>query len=169
MNIQYRQGMMEDLDGVFALVQAAVADMNQNGIPQWDEIYPDRGILEEDILKKQLFIGTIEGQMAVIYVLNQECDPEYQDGKWRYPEDSFNIIHRLCVNPAFQGMGVGRQTEQHIEQVLIQKGIQSIRLDAFTKNPHALRMYEKLGYEIVGHADWRKGRFYLMEKHLISA
>lgn len=40
------------------------------------------------------------------------------------------------------------------------------RLDAFTENPFALKLYDNLGYSRVGYADWRKGRFYLMEKYL---
>jgi ribosomal protein S18 acetylase RimI-like enzyme len=43
-------------------------------------------------------------------------------------------------------------------------GIDTIRLDVFTLNPYALKMYEKSGYIKVGFAHWRKGEFYLMEK-----
>ncbi len=31
---------------------------------------------------------------------------------------------------------------------------------------NALKLYKNLGYKIVGYADWRMGRFYLMEKFL---
>lgn len=44
--------------------------------------------------------------------------------------------------------------------------IESIRLDVFTQNPFALRLYEKTGYRKTGTADWRKGKFILMEKVL---
>ncbi|MNN59613.1 hypothetical protein D3C81_1747410 [compost metagenome] len=38
--------------------------------------------------------------------------------------------------------------------------------DAFSQNPYALRMYEKLNYHTVGEVQWRKDLFYLMEKKL---
>lgn len=53
-----------------------------------------------------------------------------------------------------------------VESMAMKNGIKAIRLDAFTENPIALRLYEKLGYNIAGYADWRKGRFALMEKKL---
>ena len=166
MDRQYRLGTMDDLDEIFSVVQAAIENMDQNNIPQWDEKYPDREILEEDITKKELYVGILEGKIAVLYVLNRECDPEYQDGQWNYPNDTYYVVHRLCVNPAVQNHGVGKKTVQHIEQEVVQRGIQSIRLDVFTRNPYALQLYDKMGFWIVGHADWRMGRFYLMEKHL---
>lgn len=43
---------------------------------------------------------------------------------------------------------------------------ESIRLDVFTKNPYAQKLYRKNGYQVRGFADWRKGRFDLMEKKL---
>lgn len=105
-------------------------------------------------------------EIVAVYVLNQECDEEYQNGNWNYPNARYYIIHRLCVNPKFQNQGIARQVMQHIEKELQNKGIESIRLDAFTENPYSLKLYQSLGYAITGHADWRKGRFYLMEKSL---
>jgi len=54
----------------------------------------------------------------------------------------------------------------HIEEQIKNMGYLSIRLDVFSENPYALKLYEKNGYEKRGHADWRKGRFFLMEKTL---
>lgn len=70
------------------------------------------------------------------------------------------------MRPAYQNKGVGTQTMCHIEKMLNSKGIGAIRLDAFLQNPYSLRMYEKLGFQTVGYADWRKGRFALREKYL---
>ncbi len=148
------------------MVQCAIDTMIKQHIFQWDALYPDEEILREDICKKQLYVGVIDGQIAVIYVLNRECDEEYQNGKWKHEEQDFYVIHRLCVNPFFQKRGVGRMTMQHIEKEVLLKGVQAIRLDAFTENPFALRLYHYLGYHEVGYVEWRKGRFGLMEKYL---
>lgn len=166
MQIDYRIASMEDLPEICNLVQDATDNMIRQNIFQWDELYPEEEILREDICKKQLYIGVIDERIAVIYVLNQECDAEYKNGKWKYEDKAFYVIHRLCVNPLFQNKNVGRITMQHIEKEVLSKGVHAIRLDAFTENPYALRLYHSLGYSEVGYADWRKGRFYLMEKYL---
>jgi len=54
----------------------------------------------------------------------------------------------------------------HIEEQIKNMGYSSVRLDVFSKNPYAIRLYEKNGYKKRGYADWRKGRFFLMEKTL---
>lgn len=53
-----------------------------------------------------------------------------------------------------------------IETSVKEKGIEAVRLDVFSQNPYALRLYQKCGYQEVGTVQWRKGIFYLMEKYL---
>lgn len=164
--LEFRKAVENDLDAVFSVIKDAIAELDRNGIPQWDELYPDREILAEDISKHELIIGTLGGEIASIFVVNSECDEEYENGAWQYPDASFRVIHRLCVNPKFQKRGVGADTMKHIEAELKKEGIETVRFDAFTQNPYALRLYDKLGYAKVGYVDWRKGRFVLMEKKL---
>ncbi len=167
MKLEYVRAKIENLDSVRIMFQDAIHKMVESGIDQWDEIYPDRNILEEDILKEQLYIGIAQGNIVSAYVLNQEYDEQYANGNWEYPASTFGVIHRLCVSPFFQKKGIGTQMMQHIEWEAQKMGIDSIRLDAFTLNPYAVKMYEGLGYKIVGSVCWRKGEFYLMEKRII--
>ncbi|MBD5519761.1 MAG: GNAT family N-acetyltransferase [Lachnospiraceae bacterium] len=166
MQIEYRLARMEDMGEICRLVANAVDKMIENDILQWDEIYPTEVDFREDINKKELYVGIVDGRIAVVYALNQECDDAYKGGKWKHEDIPYYVIHRLCVNPDFQNMGIGRQTLLHIEEQLLLIGIKAIRLDVFTQNPYALRLYDGLDYELVGYADWRKGRFCLMEKYL---
>lgn len=166
MRIEYRLASPEDLNEIYHMVQDAINYMIKQNIFQWDEIYPDKAILQEDIDKKQLYLGILENKPAVIYVLNREFDEEYRNGNWKYAEKPFYVVHRLCVNPLFQQKGIGRMTMLHIEETVRSMGFQAIRLDAFTENPFALKLYKNLGYTITGHAHWRKGKFCLMEKYL---
>ena len=46
-----------------------------------------------------------------------------------------------------------------IESQIKNKGYDSIRLDVFTKNPYAQRLYRNHGYEVCGFAEWRKRTF----------
>ena len=140
--------------------------MEKDNIHQWDEIYPDKAILEEDISKNQMYIGKIENKIAVCFVLSEECDEEYKNGKWLNPNTKFNVIHRLCVNPDFQNQGIATKTMKYIEDLSKSQGYEEIRLDCFTQNPYSQKLYNKAGYFITGYANWRKGRFELREKKL---
>ena len=164
--MEFRLAENNDIDRVFNIYSKAIEEMEKHNINQWDNLYPDKEILQEDIDKKELYICELEGEIACAYVLNSEYDEDYEKGKWHYKDASFNVIHRLCVNPKFQNKGIAGKAIKYIEEVLKNKGIESIRLDVYSLNPFALRLYEKAGYKKTGNAHWRKGEFYLMEKKI---
>ncbi len=183
--MNYRLGRLEDLDAICQMVDSAKDLMSSQGIEQWDEIYPAKEDFKGDIEKGTLYValegsgenkdenfGTHEDvaskkssdRIVAIYVISTECDDEYLKCTWEYENPC--ILHRLCVSPDYQNKGVGKILLKKIENQLVEMGYESCRLDAFSENPFALKLYEKNGYERRGHADWRKGRFYLMEKKI---
>lgn len=166
MKIRFQQGTIEDLDAITALVADAIAQMESRGIMQWDELYPTYEDFRADIEAGNLYTGYDKDKLAAIYVLNQEFDEEYKNGNWKDETKSFYIIHRLCVHPEYQNQGIAKMVMEHIEESLREQGIDAVRLDVFTKNPYALKLYERCGYQNVGKVHWRKGDFYLMEKYL---
>lgn len=168
MKITLRKAELCDSKHISNIYYHAIQVMNDMGINQWDNIYPNEEILYEDIKKQHMFLGETDSQIASIVVLNNEYDKEYEAAAWKYKDLSFSVVHRLCVNPVFQGKGVGRQTMLLVEEMLLSEGIETIRLDAFSLNPIAVKMYKKLGYLKVGEVIWRKGLFYLFEKKLIN-
>ena len=164
--MNYSKADINDLEEIYTLYQNAIIAMEKDNIHQWDEIYPDKDILKEDITKNQMYIGKTDNKIAVCFVLSEECDEEYKNGCWKYPDSRFNVIHRLCVNPLFQNQGIAAKTLEYIENLSKSEGYDSIRLDCFTQNPYSKKLYDKAGYSITGYADWRKGRFKLREKKL---
>lgn len=165
-DIAFRQGNLEDLPEIVNLVKTAIVQMESCGIMQWDEIYPTAEDFASDISEGQLFVGMTNGNIAVVYTLNTVSDDEYRNGKWRMPQKSFIILHRLCVHPKYQNQRIAQKTMQYIEQQVIRLGIDAIRLDAYSQNPYALKLYHRCGFAEVGTVMWRKGAFYLMEKYL---
>ena len=155
-----------EIESIFSLVTSAIIEMEKNGIFQWDSIYPSKEDFLNDIHKKTLFVGILDQQISVVFTINKECDEQYQNGAWKYPNTEYRIIHRLCVDPKYQNKGVAKETLDHIENELRLVGVESIRLDVFYNNPFALSLYRNRRYKEVGTAEWRKGEFYLMEKHL---
>ena len=162
--MNFRIGTVRDLPEICNMIEAAKQLMSEQGIEQWDEKYPIFEDFEDDIRKETLYIASIDEKLAAIYVISEECDDEYLKCKWE--DEKPCIIHRFCVSPSFQNNGIGAMVLSHIEKQLAEKGYDSVRLDVFTQNPYALRLYEKNGYKKRGYADWRKGRFLLMEKKL---
>jgi len=164
--MKIRKAELEDLNIIIGIFKDAINVMHDNNIYQWDEIYPTNIILEQDILKNQMYVGIENGTIVSVVVVNNEFDEQYKNGSWKYDNERFAVIHRLCVNPIYKNQKLGKNTMIVIEDLLKKEGIQAIRLDTFSQNPYALKLYETLGYEKVGETNWRKGLFYLFEKKL---
>ncbi|MFA9463900.1 MAG: GNAT family N-acetyltransferase [Velocimicrobium sp.] len=162
----FKKGNERELDKIFDVFRGAVDSMIENKIMQWDEIYPCKSDIANDLRNMQLYVGMIEQEIAVVYALSKEYEEQYKNGKWELSDENFIVVHRLCVDSKFQHRKIGADTLAYIEKQVRRENVTSIRLDVFSKNPFALRMYEKAGYHIVGEVNWRKGMFYLMEKIL---
>lgn len=106
--IIYKKAATDDIDEICGLVGRVKDTLLQNGILQWDEIYPVREDFLEDIKKGQLYAGFMNGRIAVLYTLNKECDAQYARGKWQKEDEPFCVVHRLCVEPDFQNKGIAR-------------------------------------------------------------
>lgn len=164
--MEFVHATQAELPELMALYRAATKQMDDQGIPQWDEIYPAESILREDITLGQMFISRIEGRIAVAFSMEECRYGDYEEATWRYAEPVFVVLHRLCVHPDFQGLGVSKAAMDFLEQHVLARGIRAIRLDAFPQNPAAIGLYESRGYEKAGEITYRKGLFFLYEKNL---
>lgn len=166
MSLTYRKAVPDDHAEIMRLIRSAIHEMERLHIHQWDEQYPTDEDIAADIRNQTLTIGISENQIAVIYTINQECDDAYENADWSYHGTAFAVLHRLCVQPAMQNQGVAGETLTHIETELRRYKCKAIRLDVFSENPYALVLYRHNGFHETGTANWRKGKFLLMEKLL---
>lgn len=164
--MKFRRAFLSDLSDIMQVYKAAVNRMEDMGIHQWDEIYPAEDIIKEDIVNTEMYIGLIDSVIASAFTLSPKHDKQYKIGNWQYDDLRYSVIHRLCVNPTYQNKGVGTQTMNFIEDIFKKENFEAARLDAFSQNPIALKLYKKFGYIKVGEVNWRKGLFYLFEKKL---
>jgi len=102
-------------------------------------------VLADDIQKKQLNVVLLEKQLAVAYVVNQECDEQYANGQWRFPDSAYAVIHRLCVHPKFQNQGIAAKVMKQIEDTQREHGVEVIRLDAIYQKSICVEAISKIG------------------------
>ncbi len=139
--------VIEDLDEVLALVREAIADMNERGIHQWNEQYPQDYLIKWDIEKDMLHVArdgdVIVGSISLTY----EGDVEYRDVEWTDIDGKYLVVHRLVVHPEHQRLGVASTLMEHAEKMARDTGCTSMRLDTFSENPRSLAFFTKQGYE----------------------
>jgi ribosomal protein S18 acetylase RimI-like enzyme len=155
----------DDIQAVWAIMEKAIRRMDQQGIPQWDDIYPSQTTLIDDIKRQQMYVISGCGRTVGIVVINDEEPPEYGDVDWSFGGEVM-VVHRLTIDPDFQRAGLASRLMNFAERQATERGYRCIRLDAFTENPAALALYEKRGYRKAGAVAFRKGKFFCYEKEI---
>jgi GNAT superfamily N-acetyltransferase len=158
----------DSTDEIMKLIARATTTLDEKGIPQWDEIYPDRKTIARDIENGTLYGLMDKDTIAGILVLNENQDREYGEVSWGFDDEKPLVLHRLCLNPDYQGRGLSKVMMSFVEDYARVNGYRSIRLDAFTLNPISLSLYRSVGFIARGEVRFRKGRFICFEKTLVS-
>jgi ribosomal protein S18 acetylase RimI-like enzyme len=167
MKLKFRKAEEKDINLIFDFVKLAIADLDSDDIPQWDEIYPSKNEFINNFKRDELYVGLLDEKPVITFALSKE-DEGYESGNWKYSDDSFIVIHRLIVNPKYKNQGIATKALLESFKIAREKGYKSMRLDVFTKNPKPQHLYRKMGFKDVGFVDYRKGRFILMEKNLLD-
>jgi RimJ/RimL family protein N-acetyltransferase len=155
--MQALQASLQDVEAVMALVRRVIPVMRATGNLQWEEHYPNPGVFERDVNLNQLWLAEIDGRIAGVAAITTDQQPEYANVGWDIHETAI-VVHRLAVDPAFQGKGVARERQ-----------IKVLRVDTNTQNEVTQRLFPRLGYTLAGETgfSFRPGlRFRCYEKRL---
>ncbi len=154
--MEFREVRPTDLAQTMALYRACAKYHADAGIHQWDDEYPTETIVLNDIDNSQLF-GLFDGdQCTGIVAINHDEPKQYAELNWTTKTNEYMIIHRLCTDPSRLRQGLAARLMQEAEQVVLNLGYQSIRLDTYTPNKGAIRFYQKQGYTITGEVYFEK-------------
>lgn len=140
-----------ELDEIWALVSASVEKMNAEGNDQWGPDYPLRSDYRRALDAGQLYAAGEEGGPILgTAVFNTEEDPEYAalDG-WTVPPPAL-VVHKLAVAPAVRRRGVATALLRYAYTLAEQWGVNSIRMDTYTRNRAMLALMEREGFRFVG-------------------
>jgi len=153
-----------------SLYSAVTSHLRENGVDQWDRFYPNRWVIGKNLKEGHLHAIFNEGICIGVVVVNQDQSSKYSGLPWRDRKGRPAVIHRLAVHPESQGKGIGKRLLQHAEALARSNGYTSIRLDAYSANMNAIRMYERAGYSPVGQIQFplRKHTFQCFEKIFID-
>jgi ribosomal protein S18 acetylase RimI-like enzyme len=163
-----RQGKRGDVAPIMALIGRVVPLMNANGNLQWDSTYPDAAVFQKDLDKAQLWVAEAEGQIVGVAAITTDQEPEYAHAGLDISELAV-VVHRLAVDPQFQGKGVAKALMEQAEAVARMRGITVLRVDTNVQNRATQKLFPKLGYSLAGEIglSFRPGlRFSCYEKRL---
>ena len=164
--MKIRKAKKSDLENIMRMYNSCVNGMIKNGIDQWDENYPNRDIIEEDINSKTYYVLEIKEQLIGGINIDENQDKTYLDIPWKDNSNSFLVVHRLGVKEEFWNKKIGKSLMLFAEKLVIDKQLKSIRLDTYSGNPKAMEFYIQLGYNELGTINLKpnKNEYYCFEK-----
>src|SRR5579872_895961 len=65
-------------------------------------------------------------------------------------KDFTSYMSALRIPKEFRNQGIGTELIQYMENLLRKKGYKNVRISVALDNPNAQRLYERLGYKVVG-------------------
>ena len=164
--IKIRKADILDMDLILAIIDACRDELNHSGIAQWTEEYPDTELIISDILSNEAYVLEFYSTVVAYMVLNDKQDEEYKLINWKINSDNVLVVHRLAVNPKFQGRGFGKYLMNYAEGLSLEKSKDSIRLDVYSANKYTISFYEKRDYKFCGEVffKYRNEAFLCYEK-----
>lgn len=167
-----RKAESRDLAEVMEIIVRCTQELRDNGILQWDDVYPDAAVLEDNLRAGTLYVIPQDGACQAAVCLNEEQPEEYGFLPWTYGSGRVLTIHRLCVHPDWQGQGLASRLLAFAEEHAAGHGYAAIRFDVYSGNPRALALYERHGYQRVEGAVYfprRELPFYCYEKEVVAS
>ncbi|MEH7097137.1 GNAT family N-acetyltransferase [Neobacillus vireti] len=156
----------KELKTVLQFYREISSDLRQKGIQQWDRYYPNRFIVKSDLKEGNLYGILSDNHLVGAVVVDTNQSKKYRKLYWEDEEGNPLVIHRLAVHPLYQGKGYGKRLLHFAEEFARLHEYTSIRLDVFSVNDGAVKMYERAGYQDRGtiHFPFRSAPYICYEK-----
>ena len=149
--MKLRLGTRQDLPQLEAIIAAAVEQMREDGIPQWQKGYPNISLIEQDIRLHHNYVLEEDGQVLGMFMLQREDDPSYEkiEGSW-LNDEPYLCMHRVCVAKNQKGRGIAAEMFQAGKEIAKSLGFSNMRIDTHEDNKRMRHAVEKAGYQYCG-------------------
>ena len=136
------------------IVSDAQVYLATQGIDQWQDGYPNKSLILDDISNYESYIVKSEDNiLRGIAMFTTVPEPTYTfiDGNWLTDKDSkYGVVHRMAVGRNYRGMGIAKFIFSECEQILKERNITSMRIDTHEDNIGMQSLLKKLGYIYCG-------------------
>lgn len=150
--LYFRKSNISDIERILKIIDDAKSYFKDRGIEQWQNGYPNRGIIENDISLGNGYVllnnNSVVATVCIIFDSDKNYDTIYE-GKW-ISSLPYAVIHRIAVCDDYKGKGVSSIILREIENMCKIKDTHSIKVDTHENNMSMRRFLEKNGFKYCG-------------------
>jgi GNAT superfamily N-acetyltransferase len=138
------------IDDLLALIELCGEDMwRRLGLDHWKPPTP-KEVFREYARTKEVFAVHDTHELVATFTIGFDAPEPYPPSCWADTSHKAIYLNKLAVLPTLQGQGIGRWCMEQIERLARDRGCQSVRFDALTRNAPLLAFYDRLGYRRCG-------------------
>ena len=144
-----------DLDSLMDIFDEARTTIAALGIDQWQNGYPSRDVIIEDIAQGRSYSVEIDGNICGTFVLVDDGEITYDriyNGYWLTGDESddYVAIHRVAISVKNRGSGISTAIINYAADYAKALDRTSLRIDTHEGNVVMRRMLEKHGFQYCG-------------------
>ena len=150
--MEFRKARMEELDAITELIAGARRFIASQGIDQWQDGYPSRELIREDIEAGRGYVIADEEGPCGYCMLMTDAEPTYAeiDGEgWQFGEP-YLTIHRIAAADRCRRMGIAGMLLKNAAELAAAQGITAVRADTHRGNRAMRGFLEKQGFSYRG-------------------
>ena len=152
-----RRAVPEDMDALLDILGQAKAYLRESGVNQWQEGYPNREAILDDIAAGRgwTFECVDDGEIAGYECVAMTPEVCYRsiDGAWLTEGENYAVIHRAMAAAKYRGTMLATEMFSFAAELAAGLGKASVRVDTHRDNRAMNRLCTKLGYQFCGVVD----------------
>lgn len=134
--LEFRLATIEDLEQIMIIIKQAQAYLLNNNIDQWQNNYPNKETIFDDIKNKNSYVliknDKIIATAAIIFTKDKTYNNIYE-GNW-ISNKAYSTIHRIAISDNHKELGVGSRMITEAIKLSRNKKTFSIRIDTHKDN-----------------------------------
>lgn len=136
--IYVRPTNVNDIPIILKIIRSAKRFLKSQGVDQWQNNYPNRQSIIQDIDKGASYVLIDNRQIAGTASLIPGIDKSYlhvDKGHWiNGPTAKYITIHRVAVSNQFRGEGLSRLLMSNLISLAVEKDFRDVRIDTHPDN-----------------------------------
>ncbi len=141
-----RKATLDHVETVFGILLTGKKSLADAGVDQWQNDYPNRDIIRQDIELGDCFIMFHDSDPVATFVFTKERDEAYDQSGVYTDVSEYCSLHRVAVLPNCKGLGVGGDIVSFCTAECRKAGILALFCDTHEHNSSMRRMLEKNGF-----------------------
>lgn len=150
--MEFRKSTESDVNSIMNIIKQAQAYFKEQGINQWQDNYPNFEVVRNDIFNKNGYVLLKDNNVVATAAVSFDGEKNYKsiyNGEW-ISNKEYAVIHRIAVNSNYKGLGIGSVFMKNIEEICLNKGVHSIKIDTHEENVSMQNLLKKNKFQYCG-------------------